>query len=307
MASSSNTAIPPASKTPRPVRKGHVLWGATVPIAKGMGEWLAGHGDHRAVESHEFDSLNIICSDLDIYTGKSSDGGEIFLAPFPLEKLRAAADKNGRSTKRKAIPMYFKRTPDLHDAWSLADEALSYVTHEGYVEKDGSIMYTETDWHRRGMHWAGGEKLHTKMHGVKGEVWEVEAIFDKYHEDTPHLQTLLADELEMRHDTLSQAELACIIFCTVARLRRKPYRHNRIVPITVVSTARRSARIVHAYIDASTGKLRVFKSQILEVSYDDNVFRSVVEILATWCIGQAARVPRWERTELDEYYKDSGV
>jgi hypothetical protein len=65
--------------------------------------------------------------------------------------------------------------------------------------------------------------------------------------------------------------------------------------VTVISLSARLARVVHGYVDVLANNVRVFKSPILNVDTENN--RPEMELLISWCIGQATGPTKWAHLE----------
>ncbi|KAI0804325.1 hypothetical protein GGR55DRAFT_659571 [Xylaria sp. FL0064] len=242
--------------------------------------------DGNYVHPEDFERLNIVCSTLELQSGKSSDGYGVFLTPFPKSKLHTLLNEKLPSTMDQLLdePDDFNKYVAIEVLYLIRNYVLDSEDEENYR----GIMYEETTWSLRGMEWDEGERLVLQE---EGHHWRVESVFDKMDNHTPHVSPLLADSAPIQEDKLSLAELCCILLCTARRLRRKEYRRHRIIPVTVISVSGRLARIVHGYVDVLAGKLRVFKSPILNLFKEDN--RSEIEVLVSWCLGQPTGSTTW--------------
>ncbi|KAI1276909.1 hypothetical protein F5Y07DRAFT_365443 [Xylaria sp. FL0933] len=242
--------------------------------------------DGNYVHPEDFERLNIVCSTLDLQSGKSSDGSDCFLTPFPKSELHTLLNEKLPSTMDQLDdePDDFNERAAMEVMYLIRD----YVSDAEDDEHYAGIMYEETTWNLREMQWDEGERL---LMQEDGHNWRVGGIFDKMDNHTPHVSPLLADSPPMQEDKLSLAEICCILLCTARRLRRKEYRRHRIIPVTVISLSGRLARIVHGYVDVLAGKLRVSKSPILNLYKED--YRPEIEVLVSWCLGQPTGSTAW--------------
>ncbi|KAI1127191.1 hypothetical protein F5Y10DRAFT_199661 [Nemania abortiva] len=256
-----------------------------------------------------FASLDVICSDLDIHSGKSSDEAAVFMRPLSKEELHAFVPKEQPLKLYPSISGTPLRMRYL-DARCLSSSLYTYLhlsldhldgnDFEDRFNPDPRVLVKEARWYGRGMEWNEGERLAV----LKTKVYfAVDELYEKLDEnDTcmlaglPHITPMLSDNAEMLEDHLSFAELWCILCCTIARIRsRDGYRRYRFMPVTVMSFSGRSARVVHGYVDEPAGKLRVFKSKIIHFKVDN--YRSGMDTLASWTLGHAIEPPLWEPSD----------
>ncbi|KAI1170049.1 hypothetical protein F4777DRAFT_570642 [Nemania sp. FL0916] len=220
--------------------------------------------------------LHIICTDLDLTTGKPADGSEIFIRPFPIARIH---EKLERTKPWLRCPLDDeKETMPLAAALEILNCLNWSLSWDGNGEAIPLIM--ETPWKSRGMQYFEGERL--CRHILGGPDWKVQTVLDKMDGTTPHISCLLADDAPFKGDQLSNAEIWCIIAITNRRLRLPEYHNHRIIPVTVISAADRQLRIVQGYVDGEHDCIRVRKSPMLDFErYDPQK----MELVLSWCVG----------------------
>ncbi|KAI0448573.1 hypothetical protein F5B21DRAFT_103969 [Xylaria acuta] len=264
--------------------KANSIWKANLAFLQHL------HGYHSGyINSEDFMPLSITCSNLDLQSGKSSDGTTVFITPFPIKKLHTILDKQQVFTTRQLS--------NTLDGWNIYDalEVTYLIQHYMCFSNDldySGLIYEESTWQTRGIDWEGGERL---IQQNEGSEWRVEFIFDKMDSNTPHVSPVLIDNSPMHKDKLSIAEICCILLCTARRLRHREYRRHRVIPITVISISGRLARVIHGYVDVSTNNLRIIKSPILDLNKEDTTY--IMELLVSWCLGQPIGSTEWDNLD----------
>ncbi|KAI1819965.1 hypothetical protein F4861DRAFT_525044 [Xylaria intraflava] len=233
---------------------------------------------------HDFKHLRILCSDLNLKPAESSSlptTDDIFIRPYPVAEVISG----------KQVDPLIANDGNLYEAIEVCYLIEAYVARsDGDLLDDG--LLDRTGWGRRQMDFENGERLVIMSSQYN---WRAGLIFDKMDSVTPHVSPVLLDAAPIQDDTLSYPEVACILSCTLCRLRDRAYHCHRIIPVTVISLSGRSARIVHGYVDVQKDTLRVFKSPILQLGNGD---RSQMETLLSWCVGQTIGSTRWETPSL---------
>ncbi|KAI1201414.1 hypothetical protein F5X97DRAFT_320491 [Nemania serpens] len=204
--------------------------------------------------------LRIICTDLDLNTGKPADGGEVFIRPSSTAQIHSILEQTKPWLRCS-----------LSDEKDSMPECAALEIHSCLI---GALV----------MRYDEGERLYRfKVRGTDDWAeWRVELLIEKMDGSTPHISCLLADDALLRDDQLSHAEIWCIMVITLRRLLE--YCNHRIIPVTVISAADRQLRIVQGYIDGRDGYFRVRKSPILDFSRHDP---AKMELVLSWCIGNA--------------------
>ncbi|KAI0425228.1 hypothetical protein F5Y09DRAFT_346924 [Xylaria sp. FL1042] len=104
------------------------------------------------INPEDFERLNIACSDLDLQSGKSSDGSDVFITPFPQKKLHALLDESRPST----LPDLSENLDgiNVYDALGVTHAISDYV-HLSESDDRAGIMWEQTTWRTRGRHGMG--------------------------------------------------------------------------------------------------------------------------------------------------------
>ncbi|KAI0402968.1 hypothetical protein F4802DRAFT_573237 [Xylaria palmicola] len=244
--------------------------------------WMVTRAMQRRLALHEdaylddLEKFRIKCTGLDIRTGKSTDGSEPFLRPFPVTQLTEIFEQTKpwldcgleRELERELVgsDMPFKASENPQaDARGLNRCISSFFLHS---EESGiEPPMWRTGWRPRFMDYTKGERLgrYHASSDVYFPDWVVTHILDKMDEGkTPHVTCLLVDWDLLREDQLSNAEVWCILAVTYRRLRSREYRKHQIIPVTIVSSAGSRLRVVQGYVDGRDQYLHVRKSPIID-------------------------------------------
>jgi hypothetical protein len=118
------------------------IWNANLAFLKSLGPCRGSY-----LDAEDLRRLNIACSDLDLRSGKSSGGGNVFMTPFPMEKLHAILDEKGPFTMNQLVD-----TPNNHNLYDAMEVAnlISFCTSRSAKENDFGLMHEQTTWRLRG-------------------------------------------------------------------------------------------------------------------------------------------------------------
>ncbi|KAI1420217.1 hypothetical protein F5Y12DRAFT_139239 [Xylaria sp. FL1777] len=253
--------------------KAKSIWQATRTFLRRVQDYNSGGYIH----CNDFADVGITCSTLDLRSGKSSHG-TVFIKPLSIEKLHSIfTEQQVFSTQHLSNIL---DGWNIYDALEVANLIKHYMFFSNNMNYDG-LIYEESTWQIREIDWKGGEEL---LHDDPDGHWRAEFIFDQIDNNTPHVSPVLIDNLPLHEDSLSLAEMCCILLCTARRIRNRGYHCHRVIPVTVISLSGRSARVVHGYVDVSTNSLRIIKSPILELNKENT--NQKIELLVSWCLGQ---------------------
>ncbi|KAI1735404.1 hypothetical protein F4680DRAFT_309123 [Xylaria scruposa] len=206
--------------------------------------------------------LKVDCRALDLEGDGKSEGLQ-FLEPIPVQVMRRQmAEKTPKDTWTWA-----PHTLTL-DRWREAYFLSGYL-RAAFVDEDDldaakvgetGIMECYTKWA------ACWDEIpsYCKLKGhSKRTHFTVDWILHQPDTAFPHVVGHLCDTNPFDQDCLSSPELACLVFMGIFRWSDPEYRQHKIVPVTLVSGSGYNVRLVHGYVDASAGRVMVYKSPIL--------------------------------------------
>jgi len=214
--------------------------------------------------------FKIKCSDIDLRTGKPTDGGEQFFQ-LPSRQTVKVLAKEYELHKYEGVDnsdvIFLSNFHWANTVRRLLERQLELYDHAIRYEKSGQSLpfphlLKRSGWRKRGLY--EDEKPYYKDH------WVVQTIFKVEDDSKPHLTCFLADNTPRRDDSLCFSELWCLLMiCAHQHLQRiKDHRPVAIVPVTIVSGSGRQIRIVQGYVDGRNGNIKIRKSPIIDFNPD---------------------------------------
>ncbi|KAI1766860.1 hypothetical protein GGR53DRAFT_181846 [Hypoxylon sp. FL1150] len=162
-------------------------------------------------------NIKITISNLDFYSGKPSDHGEIFIKPVPFSQMLQRMEDTRPWENPHGCP-----------------SILPIDDHLDNREKARAMWYAEED-----------PLFQLTMPGP----WKVEDFIVREDPTTPHLNCFLSNEVPLKDMVPSTGELRTILWSVGSRILDKDYQCHRIVPVTIVSACGLRLRIVQGYVD----------------------------------------------------------
>ncbi|KAI1503602.1 hypothetical protein F5X99DRAFT_99327 [Biscogniauxia marginata] len=233
------------------------------------------------LDGNKLKDLKITITTLDFDNGKPGDNGEIFINPFPHNKMLQLINRNQPWLNPYGCPSILPVDEALDNdgqARNFCNVALSYlslnidVSAPGVI--DGTVWEIQTPSRQDCL-----SRWDDYAH------WNVPNYLVTNDSAKPHMIAFVADQAPLRDGVLSMSEVQVTLLLTGRGVLRNGCRYNQIVPVTMLCVSGYQVRITQTYIYTAEEHMRVRMTRIIDFKEGEMKKRDDFCRLLCWIVG----------------------